>query len=101
MRLLVLGLLVCLVGASLARAQEKSDVVLAHYDFEGDDIETGPYTLWIFERARGNVSLSSDFRYGGFRSVEIRDRAGDGEFAELQGFFSDKRQGKLYIHFAN
>jgi tetratricopeptide (TPR) repeat protein len=100
MRLLRFGLVLCLADASLARAQEKSDVVLAHYDFEGDDIETGPYTLWIFEGAKGNVSLSSSFRYSGFRSVEIRDRPGDGEFAELQGFFSDKTRGKLYIHFA-
>ncbi len=99
-RLLGFGLVVCLLDSSLARAQEKSDVVLAHYDFEDDDIETGPYTLWIFEGASGSVSLSSSFRYRGFRSVEIRDKPGDGEFAELQGFFSDKRHGKLYIHFA-
>jgi len=25
---------------------------------------------------------------------------GDGEFAELQGFFSDKQHGRLYIHFS-
>src|SRR3990172_6531358 len=100
MGLLHFGLAVYLLGASLARAQDESDVVLAHYDFEDDDIETGPYTLWIFEGVKGNVSLSSTFRHGGFRSVEIRDKRGDGEFAELQGFFSDKRHGKLYIHFA-
>ena len=100
MRLLHLGLVVCLFDVCLARAQENPDVVLAHYDFEDDDIETGPYTLWIFEGANGNVSLSSAFHHGGFRSVEIRDKRGDGEFAELQGFFSDKQHGRLYIHFA-
>jgi tetratricopeptide (TPR) repeat protein len=100
MRLLLVGIFVFPFGLSLARAQESPDVVLAHYDFEGDDIETGPYTLWIFEGAKGNVSLSTSFHHGGFRSVEIRDKPGDGEFAELQGFFSDKEHGRLYIHFA-
>jgi hypothetical protein len=61
MRLLPAGLVVCLLEVSLARAQERPDVVLVHYDFEGDDIETGPYTLWIFEGAKGSVSLSSSF----------------------------------------
>jgi tetratricopeptide (TPR) repeat protein len=89
-----------LAVVSEAFAQEASDHVLVHYDFEGDDIETGPYTLSIFEGAKGTVSLSSNFRYGGSRSVEIRDQPGDGEFAELQGFFTDKWSGMLYVHFA-
>lgn len=95
-----MALAVCLASVTLARAQETSDAVLARYDFEDDELETGPYTLWIFEGAKGTVSLSSTFRHGGFRSVEIRDKAGDGDFAELQGFFSDKTAGRLYIHFA-
>ncbi len=95
-----LALVVCLLPFAQASAQEEPERVLVHYDFEEDDIETGPYTLWIFEGAKGSVSLSSSFRYSGFRSVEIRDHAGDGEFAELQGFFTDKWRGMLYIHFA-
>lgn len=105
MRWIRFAVAVCPLLVSMARAQEESgqtdqDHVLVHYDFEEDDIETGPYTLSIFEGAKGSVSLSSKFRYHGFRSVEIRDQPGDGEFAELQGFFPDKVQGKLYIHFA-
>ena len=77
------ALVVCLATSPFASAREEPDAVLARWDFEDDAIETGPYTLWIFEGAKGSVSLSTDFRYQGFRSVEIRDRAGDGEFAEL------------------
>jgi tetratricopeptide (TPR) repeat protein len=73
---------------------------LVWYDFESDGIETGPYTISIFEGASGSVSLSSLYRYSGFRSVEIRDVAGDGEFAELQGFFSDRWSGRVLFHFA-
>ena len=67
---------------------------------EEDDVETGPYTLMVFEGAKGSVSLSSHYRYGGYRSLEIKDIAGDEEFAELQGFFADKWHGYLFIHFA-
>ena len=70
------------------------------YDFEDDDIETGPYTVMIFDGSRGSVSLSGSYRYSGYRSVEIRDVASDGQFSELQGFFADKWHGRLYIHFA-
>ena len=44
--------------------------------------------------------MSSLYRYSGYRSVEIKDVAGDGKFAELQGFFTDKWHGYLFIHFA-
>lgn len=94
---------VLLAAGSLFAIQaedERPSNVLVWYDFENDDIETGPYTLSVFEGARGSVSLSSLYRTSGFRSVEIRDVAGDGEFAELQGFFTDKWHGKLYAHFA-
>ncbi len=98
---LLLG--VCLLVSSMAAAQveaEAADNVLVWYDFENDDIETGPYTLWIFEGAKGTVSLSSNYHYSGYRSVEIRETAGDGVFSELQGFFADKWHGSLYVHFA-
>ena len=74
--------------------------VLAWFDFEGEAVETGPYTLIAFEDARGSVRLTTRYRLSGFRSVEIRDVAGDGEFAELQGFFREMAGGKLYVHFA-
>jgi len=73
---------------------------LVWYDFEEEGVETGPYTLMVFDGAKGSVSLSSLYRYSGYRSVEIKDIAGDGQFAELQGFFADKWHGYLFIHFA-
>ncbi len=81
-------------------AQTSDERVMVRYDFEEDDLVTGPYTLWVFEGAKGRVSLSTSFAHSGFRSVEIRDRASDQAFAELQGFFPDKWSGRLHLHFA-
>ncbi len=39
-------------------------------------------------------------RLSGYRSVEIRDVAGDGDFPELQGYFAARSKGKLFLHFA-
>ena len=93
-------LIVCMTATLLAQESSELDNVLVWYDFESDGIETGPYTLWVFDSENSSVSLSTDYRVSGFRSVEIRDAAGDRNFAELQGFFTDKWSGKLYIHFA-
>ena len=80
--------------------EDAASNTLVWYDFEEETVETGPYTLMVFEGAKGSVSLSSLYRYGGYRSVEIKDVAGDGKFAELQVFFADKWHGYLFIHFA-
>jgi len=88
------------LAGSAVSAQDDEDRVLVRYDFEAEDIDTGPYTLSVFDGASGSVRLSSSFRHSGFRSVEIRARAGDGAFSELQGYFSDKWTGTLFIHFA-
>ena len=74
--------------------------VLVRYDFDDDTVQTGPYTLMVFEHSQGTVELTSTYRYSGRRAVAIRDVAGDGDFAELQGFFPDKDGGKLFVHFA-
>ena len=84
--LLTLALLV----PAAARSQEAlpppgESPILAWFDFEGEAVETGPYTLIAYEDARGSVRLTTRYRLSGFRSVEIRDVAGDGDFAELQG----------------
>jgi tetratricopeptide (TPR) repeat protein len=94
-----------LAAASLASAQSQTvtapdSPVLAAFDFDGTDVETGPYTLIAYENARGSVALTSRFRHSGTRSVEIRDVAGDGDFAELQGFFREMPSGKVFVHFA-
>ncbi len=99
---ILLGLLVFSFGATAAgqEAEEEPAHVLVWYDFDGSEIETGSYTLSIFEDAQGSVSLSSTYPFSGHRAVAIRAVAGDGEFAELQGFFPDRQTGRLFIHFA-
>lgn len=86
-------------------AAEGTGSILASYSFE-DEVATGPDTFAIFQGARhvgtgqGRVSLSSAFHVSGYRSVEIRDVAGDGDFPELQGYFPARRAGRLFFHFA-
>jgi tetratricopeptide (TPR) repeat protein len=70
------------------------------YSFDNDRIETGPDTFAVFEKAQGSVALATAYRTSGYHSVAIREAAGDGDFAELQGYFAARRQGTLYVHFA-
>lgn len=88
------------IALACAAPRPAESPVLASFDFDGDEVETGPYTVIAYEHARGTVNLTTRFRYSGTRSVEITDVAGDGEFAELQGFFREMPAGKVYVHFA-
>lgn len=72
---------------------------LASYSFD-DDVATGPDTFRVFEHAKGKVRLSSAFHVSGWRSIEIRDVAGDGDFPELQGYLPLQRTGRLFFHFS-
>ncbi|MGH9797170.1 MAG: hypothetical protein ACRD5D_03325, partial [Candidatus Polarisedimenticolia bacterium] len=74
--------------------------VVARYGFDDGSIDSGPDTFSVFRRSRGHVRLTTAFRYSGYRSVEIRDAAGDGAFPELQGYFPVRREGTLRAHFA-
>jgi len=100
---LALGLLCLSLAAPAAAAGAGS--VLASYSFE-DAVATGPDTFAIFQGARhvgtgrGRVFLSSAFHVSGYRSVEIKDVAGDGDFPELQGYFPVRSAGRLFFHFA-
>ena len=79
--------------------------MLASYSFD-DTVATGPDTFAIWQGARhtttgkGRVSLSAAFHVSGYRSVELRDVAGDGDFPELQGYFPARTAGRLFFHFA-
>jgi hypothetical protein len=79
--------------------------VLASYSFE-DTVATGPDTFAIWQGARhvasgrGTVSLNGAFHVSGYRSVELKDVAGDGDFPELQGYFPVRAAGRLFFHFA-
>jgi hypothetical protein len=83
-----------------------SPSILASYSFDDDEVATGPDTFAIWQGAwhrgtgKGRARLSSAYHLSGFRSVELTDVAGDGDFPELQGYFPVRRTGRLYFHFA-
>ncbi len=81
-------------------AREGPAGILVHYSFDDALVETGPDTFAVIEDARGSVELSSAYRVSGDHAVEIRDVAGDGDFPELQGYFPERRSGRLHLHFA-
>ncbi len=88
-----------LIGASSALGQSWLPHVLVRYSFEDSTIATGPDTLSIFQHARGFVRLSSTFHVSGYTSVEVQEASGDGDFAELQGYFPNLSTGTAYTHF--
>jgi hypothetical protein len=73
---------------------------LVRYSFDDGLTATGPDTFTVFRNAKGSVQLSTAYHVSGYRSLEIRDVAGDGNFPELQGFFPQRRDGRLFLHFA-
>lgn len=73
---------------------------LVRYSFDDGATATGPDTFTVFRNAKGSVQLSTAFHVSGYRSLEIRDVAGDGNFPELQGLFPERREGRLFLHFA-
>jgi hypothetical protein len=89
----------CFVCGAAAPAPAEPATELVRYGFD-ERVATGPDTLRVFQNARGSVRLSSAFRLGGYRSVEIRDAAGDGDFPELLGRFPLRREGRLFAHLA-
>ena len=74
--------------------------LLVRYSFDDGLADTGPDTFAIFQNAKGHVRLSSQFRYSGYRSIELRDVADDQDFPELQGYFPERKSGQLFVHFA-
>jgi len=74
--------------------------VLVQYSFDDGLTDTGPDTFAVFQNASGQVRLSSRLHYSGYRSIELHDVAGDGNFPELQGYFPERNEGQLFFHFA-
>ena len=68
------------------RAADPRAPVLVRYSFD-DDVSTGPDTFAVYRGGKGHVGLSRAFHVSGYRSVELRDVAGDGTMPELQGYF--------------
>jgi hypothetical protein len=100
-RLRILSLIFLLAVLFLAvPAGAASPPFLVRYSFDDGLTDTGPDTFTVFRNAKGSVQLSRAFHVSGYRSLEIRDVAGDGDFPELQGFFPERRDGRLFLHFA-
>ena len=87
------------VGAD-APAPPLTPSVLVRYSFDDGLTDTGPDTFAVFQNAKGHVRLSQEIHYSGYRSIELRDVAGDKDFPELQGYFPERGDGKLFFHFA-
>ena len=77
-----------------------SSAILVSYSFDDNQIDSGPDTFSIIQHAKGTVSLNTIYRFSGYRSVEIRDVAGDRDFPELLGYFPRRDRGMLFAHFA-
>lgn len=89
-----------LLASALPVAAAAPSPILVSYSWDDANTDTGPDTYTVFRNARGNVQLSNAFRASGTQSVEIRDVAGDGDFPELQGYFPERKDGWLVVHFA-
>ncbi len=50
--------LIVLAFAAILVAAAAPDHVLVRYSFDDDDVDTGPDTFAVFERAKGSVKLS-------------------------------------------
>ena len=74
--------------------------VLVSYSFDDGLTDTGPDTFAVFQHAKGHVRLVTHIRQSGYRSIELKDVAGDGDFPELQGYFPERTRGELFFHFA-
>jgi hypothetical protein len=98
-RLRILSLLLAVLSVA-APAGAASPPFLVRYSFDDGLIDTGPDTFTVFRNAKGSVQFSTAFHVSGYRALEIRDVAGDGDFPELQGFFPVRRDGRLFLHFA-
>lgn len=88
-----------IVAAPGGNAPTTGDALVC-YSFDDGLTDTGPDTFAVFQNAKGHVRLSSQFRYSGYRSIELRDVAGDEDFPELQGYFPERKSGQVYFHFA-
>jgi len=86
-----------LIAAEVGGAPQN---VLVQYSFDDTLTDTGPDTFAVFQNAKGHVRLVSNIRYSGYRSIELHDVAGDGNFPELQGYFPERKKGELFFHFA-
>ena len=68
--------------------------VLVSYSFDDQELATGPDTFAVFEKARGSVQMTTEVRFSGYRSFEIRDVAGRRRFSGASGLLQAQIQRK-------
>ncbi len=93
-------LVASLLGAVSAAPAAEPSPILVRYSWDDGNVEAGPDTFSVYRNGRSSVQLSNSFRASGTQSVEFRDVAGDGDFPELLGYFPERRDGWLIVHFA-
>ena len=99
-RIQVQFVLILFLLAATATGQIDRSNILVSYSFDDDQLATGPDTFAVFAQSRGTVRLNGLNKLSGYRSIEIHDVAGDGDFPELQGYFEPRSKGTLFLHFA-
>jgi tetratricopeptide (TPR) repeat protein len=98
-RRLAAALVALVLAGAAAHAGAHRPGDLVSYSFDDGRVETGPDTFVVFEHAKGRVDLSADFWVTPPSSVVVEDVPGDGTFPEIQGYFQEVTQGKLFIEF--
>lgn len=82
-----------------SRAQTNFGQVLVSFSFEDSQLRSDGKAFSLFESGRGSVQSSTRYHYSGYRSLEVKDVPGDGQFPELQGYFPLRESGKIYLRF--
>ncbi|HXJ37136.1 MAG TPA: tetratricopeptide repeat protein [Candidatus Eisenbacteria bacterium] len=95
-RLMALALVLS-TSLAFAVVAERGDLV--SYSFDDGRVETGPDSFIVFEHANGHVDLSEDYYVTAYESVVIEDVPGNNAFPEIQGYFPQVDDGKLYVQF--
>ena len=76
-----------------------ADTVLVQYGFDGT-LPSATEGFYIFENSRGFVEPTSAVKFSGYRSLELQEAPGDGNFVELQGVVKPITTGDVLFHFA-
>lgn len=76
-----------------------SDTTLVQYGFD-ETLPSAKDGFLIFENTRGFVEPSSDEKFSGYKSLQIKEEPLDNGFVELQGLYGPVIAGDVLFHFA-
>lgn len=75
------------------------DTTLVEYGFDGT-LPSAKDGFLIFENTRGFVEPTTEEKFSGYKSLQIKEEPLDNGFVELQGLFDPVISGDLLFHFA-